>query len=117
VAEGAEACEATAADSPAGADLYTRRTLYLFSDLVLIDRQLTIRVEHIRESDDARSVGFFRAVAHALQFVDFTEDFIAGTFRLDEKAEGVFDIFGRVQDGATILEQGFGIGASSLRHF
>ena len=36
---------------------------------------------------------------------------------MDEKTEGIFDIFGRMKGGVPILDQGFGIGASRLLHF
>jgi hypothetical protein len=34
--------------------------------LVLGDKQLTVRIEHVSHRNDTRGVGLFRAVAHAL---------------------------------------------------
>jgi hypothetical protein len=45
---------------------------------------LTIRVEHIGESDDTGGVGLFGEVAHTLQFRDFTKDFTSAVLLLDE---------------------------------
>ena len=95
----------------------TRRTLTSYGQVILGRKQLTISIEHVSEADDTGGIRLFGAVAYALQFGDFSKDFIAAILRLDEQTEGVFHIFGRVKDGASILEQGFCIGASRLFHF
>ena len=66
------------------ADRCTCRTLSSHRQVVLGRKQLTIRIEHVGQSDDTRGVGLFRQVAHALQFSDFTKDFISAILRLDE---------------------------------
>src|SRR5439155_19303380 len=95
--------EPPAPESAIRTDRCTCRTLPSYGQVVLGRKQLTIRVEHVGQSDDTGGVGLFGQVAHPLQLSDFTNDFIAAIFRLDEYTEGVFDIFGRLQDGATVI--------------
>src|SRR5207248_2735581 len=109
--------EPAAPESAIGADRCSGRTLSSYRQVILGRKQLTIRVENIGERDDTGGVGLLRQVAHTLQFSDFMKDFISAILRLDEQTEGIFDIFGRVKNGASILEQGFRIGASCALHF
>src|SRR5438105_9570064 len=109
--------EPSAPESAIRADRCTGRTLSRYSQVVLGGKQLTIRIEYVGKSDNTGGVGLLRAVAHALQFSNFTQDFVAAILRLDKQTEGVFDIFGRMQHGASILDQGFGIGASRFLDF
>ena len=107
----------SAPESAIRADRCARRILSSYRQVIFGYKQLPVRVEHVSQWNDTRGVGLFRAVAHALQFSDFTNDFVAAILRLDEQTEGVFHILGRVKNGASILEQGFGIGASRLLDF
>src|SRR6185437_15525829 len=106
-----------ASERAKGADRRARCALTSYGQLVLGNEQLAVRVEHVREGDDARGVGLFRQVSCTLQCGDFTNNFIAAILRLDKQAESVFDIFGGVQDGVSILNQGFGFGPLRLLHF
>src|SRR5207237_10294541 len=100
-----------------GTDRCTCRTLSSYRQVVLGCEQLTSRVEHVGQCNDTCGIGLLGQIAHPLQFSDLAENFISAVLRLDEQAECVLDIFGRVKGCALILDQGFGIGAPRSLHF